>query len=962
MRLSLRYHAQPQRPACAALLRGADSAAWLRELGRWNLSAGQLRCFLVPESIHSVQPAGLLVLVAEGNALPADVLEPYGLEAGRLLVPVQATLWPATTPAELAGALLWPWQLLHPIIGLVGFDTTDELDLATLLDCGPAPASDWDHARPGPPPRPRLQRVQLLAPPAAELVATLGEDIGTSPLEELPGGRANAAGTALLDNLRRRALKVLRGLWQLRPRPLLIDWGFFGKVLGGAALVLGAIALAVFVASLLGSHSAAGLTTVVLLLGRLLFRQLGERKTQPAPRRPAASPAPARPSFGQRIERWLNGRIDNLEQKRQSELERLLRLFAENPAEALKYAIPLGGPYQDRGTAAPSAQLGGRATDFSLGGLGVGGRTDRWDLGAFQVSLRTQYEAAARLEAEAGRHRKAAYIFAKLLGDYNRAAAALEQGGFYREAATLYREHLNNPAAAAATLENGGLLLEAAELHIDMGQHEKAGDLYQRLDDPARAARHYERACEQQLALPNHLAAARLLADKLTDPTRAQEVLLQGWAHPQQPEACLRQYFELLAAAPAAALEAPVREILRHHTPPSRRVALLNVLSAVTDAHPTPELRATALDVAYEVVSTEATTGNPASVGLLRNFLPHDQLLAADCSRFATKQPPARRRAGPTGPVLAPQLDATITWSTATSYRQQWVAVGTRQGRLHLARGNWYGHVEYYSWLAELPGNFRIVLVADEAHGSRILLLPSEPVLLEAKVLPSNKHFAESLMVSCPPGHPTWPTRVALLPGGATATVRLAGTALVLERFAADGQPMPPITHELSPEALPMLAERGWPHELLYRNGTYYSFGANGLLWWSEKEVLGAYPLDFAFQLIASPYSAELRLALATDEGLLCWSPRQLPTGADIPIRPTDYPAEVDCRFVGAEYLVAVGVSGAALYQLSGETAEEVRAIEPDAGFVAVLTTASRQHFALLENTGCVTLHSLHDE
>ena len=134
------------------------------------------------------------------------------------------------------------------------------------------------------------------------------------------------------------------------------------------------------------------------------------------------------------------------------------------------------------------------------------------------------------------------------------------------------------------------------------------------------------------------------------------------------------------------------------------------------------------------------------------------------------------------------------------------------------------------------------------------------------------------------------------------------------------------------------------------------------MLWWSEKEVLGAYPLDFAFQLIASPYSAELLLALATDEGLLCWSPRQLPAGADIPIRPTDYPAEVDCRFVGAEHLVAVGVSGAALYQFSDEAVELVREIEADAAFVAGLTTASRQHFALLESNGRVTLHSLHGE
>jgi hypothetical protein len=137
MQLTLRYHPAAQRPARAAFLRGNDPAAWLRELGRWGLADGQLRCYLVPESIQSVRLAGLLVVVPEG-LLPADVLEPYGQVAGqRLYVPVRATLWPATTPEELQAGLLWPVQLLHPNIGLVGFDTTDELDLTTLLDCGP---------------------------------------------------------------------------------------------------------------------------------------------------------------------------------------------------------------------------------------------------------------------------------------------------------------------------------------------------------------------------------------------------------------------------------------------------------------------------------------------------------------------------------------------------------------------------------------------------------------------------------------------------------------------------------------------------------------------------------------------------------------------------------------------------------------------------------------------------------
>ena len=83
MHLTLRSHETAQRPARAAFLRGSDPAAWLRELSRWNLPAQQLTSYLVPESIRSVQVAGLFVIAT--GPVPADVLEPYGSEAaGRL--------------------------------------------------------------------------------------------------------------------------------------------------------------------------------------------------------------------------------------------------------------------------------------------------------------------------------------------------------------------------------------------------------------------------------------------------------------------------------------------------------------------------------------------------------------------------------------------------------------------------------------------------------------------------------------------------------------------------------------------------------------------------------------------------------------------------------------------------------------------------------------------------------------
>ncbi|UOQ70450.1 hypothetical protein [Hymenobacter cellulosilyticus] len=372
MQLTLRYHETAQRPVCAAFLRGSDPAAWLREMGRWDLDAAQLQCYLVPESIRSVQVAGLFVVASA--PLPADLLEPYGVVAGRLFVPVQAGLWPSTTPEELGRLLLWPRQLLHPSLGFIGFEAADELDLSTLLRTGPPRATDWGLARPGLPPKPRLLRVEILRPSAEEVVESIREDVGTEPLTQLLGSKESqpGPGSRLWLNLRHALLVAALGVVQAVR-------GFFGsellKVLGAAVgiLMLVLLFLGLFVSVGNGSFSGMGIVVAVVLM--LLARGIGSfmsgrvssggTSRQPVRRPTGSSGGPGGLS---RLERWLGGSIKDLEQKRQNEIERLLRLFGENMEEALKYAIPLGGSYQDRGTAAPSAHLGPRATDFSLGG------------------------------------------------------------------------------------------------------------------------------------------------------------------------------------------------------------------------------------------------------------------------------------------------------------------------------------------------------------------------------------------------------------------------------------------------------------------------------------------------------------------------------------------------------------------------------------------------------------------
>jgi tetratricopeptide (TPR) repeat protein len=596
MKLSLHLHNTPQHAPAAALVRGAGPGDWLREIGRWQVPAAALHCYVLPASLQSRAAVGLFVVVDGPAPLPADVREPYGVVADRLYVPLHAGLRPTASPDELAASLLWECQVFHPTIGLVGFDKTDCIDLADLLDCGPPAPADWTRALPGPPPAARLHSIRLLPPTTAEVLDSLRAGIGTAPLADIPGQPAPRTPLQqALDKLGQGALEA--GL---------AATSGLGKLLAGAAGALGA----------LGS------------LGNSVSGGNGQ----------VGGTGATGPGLLEKLQKWFAGNLEELEQQRRNEIQRLLDLFGQDMAEALKYALPLDSPYLNRGTAPPSSWLGPRATDFDLRGLGGGGRVDSWNLDAqTRLALTTRYREAAEQEVAAGRPKKAAYIYAHLLGDYRAAAKTLRKGGCFREAAALYRDHLHDTLTAAECLAEGGLLLEAIELYSSINQHEKAGDLYTQLGQPALAVPHYERAVAAAHNADNYLGAAALLVDKLARPTQAQQELLLGWDKGHRAEDCLRSYFDLSAAAQPEGLPTQLREFYQAHTLPAQVPDFLRVLVAVKEKYPSAELDLATRRLGYEIVSAETEAGNKIRLATLKKLLPTDRLIGPDCSRYVSR-------------------------------------------------------------------------------------------------------------------------------------------------------------------------------------------------------------------------------------------------------------------------------------------------------------------------------------
>ncbi len=396
--LSIHYSPQPLRDATAWFIGGEDPAEWLAEVTGWGVAIVDLTLFVVPKSAHDLSPLGVLVTAPTKiqPAVSSRVIR-FGRVAGRIYLPVEAVLSPPVGDSELAALLGTAFDafIWHPVAGLVGFEPGEGRSFAQLLAPPPRTESEWGNAHPGLPLNQRLRSVSPTEVPSAVQILAEGRgDIGTQKddLSQLPK-LPDESSPGMLTRMGAGGIAAVAraGQWMLDFLP----------------------------------HTASG------------------------------------PTWADRLQAWLAGVGQsaksqmNLLSARERELQRLLGLLERDPDQGLKFALPFGGEAH-RGLASPSGQLAPRDVNFSLDRLQGGGPADFWDVPPnIQHDLLREYRRLAERELKLGRHRRAAYIFAELVGDLAGAAAALVAGGHFREAAVLYRDRLKQPLEAARCLEQG---------------------------------------------------------------------------------------------------------------------------------------------------------------------------------------------------------------------------------------------------------------------------------------------------------------------------------------------------------------------------------------------------------------------------------------------------------------------------------------------------------------------------
>ncbi len=595
--LQLRYCESAQRPASAVILEGSNPSNWLNEICAWELSLNEIDLFPLPHSGTDLRVRDVLVSLpknAEAHRIPS-LAAGYGWFGKRLLIPCEATLFPLVTEREVDELLSVSERISvwHPQRGLIGFEAADLLTLADLVASSQLARTDWSAAKSGTGINSRLHSIEAVWPESPEeIIKQAGQGIGSKG----------------------------KDLSKLNPK------GIAGKAVG--------------VAGLMG-----GLALTPAALAAKMIQSVAPKSRQ----RAGGTQAPGQ------LESWASDILRNsakLFDKRLREIDKLMKMLKESPDEGLKYAIPMGG--EGTGVAGiAGASLMSRLVDFNLMNIlgSGGGPTDYWAMPyEVQQELFHRYRELAEREVHLGRHRRAAYIYAELLGDFNGAASVLVAGKHYREAAVIYRDKLYRPKEAAECLENGGLFTDAIKIYRDLSMFEKVGDLYRKLHDEELAVAAYRRTAQSASESGNYLEAARILDEKIESPDEALGELKMGWKSSSRVKECLEKTFEIQARLGRhAETSSLIGELRDQRFSQGRAVAIVAALGTVVRNSPDAKLQVQAADASRVLVS-RTIQSEPQSarqlLGLLEKLAPEDRLLKRDTARYLKQNRPQYLRRG----------------------------------------------------------------------------------------------------------------------------------------------------------------------------------------------------------------------------------------------------------------------------------------------------------------------------
>lgn len=891
MELQLAPRERPNDDISAAYLEGSVMD-WFAEISFWSVDPNELKIYFVPKDITHNECKGIFVIF--NGAIPKSncIRRPYTSVSEGFYIPADAELFPIVSPEEIGRIKLWDIQFFYRGTGLVGFEHEDAQVLSDLVEMPGQDERVWVAALPTVPALPQLRAVALEQIEGFDAVDQLKSLVDIKPLSEIPES----------DDLKNKwsagTVKILKPLINLGIWILLI-LAFIGKF-------------------------------ILQLIGFLL------------PRAVSAMANRATPSLLQQLEGWINKRMDALEKQRDTELNRLVKLFDKDKDLALQYAIPLSSAYLDRGKARSSGKLTRRSLNFNFNSFGFWGAADAWDIGNYQWVLKQKYEKAATDAMAEGDYKRAAYIYAHLLADFSRAAKALEDGKHYREAAAIYKDHLKNMLHAAQCLEKGGLLNEAIDLYIKLEHYETVGDLYLRLGQEDKAAKYFEEVISSSLKSGDHLKAAEIIESKFGDLERSQAVLLEGWNDNNKAELCLARYFKIVEARGIPLIPA-VTEFYGAYVRSANDIIFLYVLADLAAASENQELKDEALSICYQIVHQQKSRGDFSALKMLGRFMPEDRLIHQDVHRYVIKHEKKIRKQPVNYQI---RLEAGTVWKDFVVFHDQLLGVGSNGKMVRLLRMNW-DRKEEYSYLADANAYSDLVLLADPEVSVMVLVVSSEISNREV-LLKSSSFFERTVALR----QVNWIGKDNIGftrdPNGNISVLKVQGQELML------------LTHDLYGKLLSscICTLNGYEavadevhfsnSQLYWRKDHIYFARMDALLRVNEVGAVECLDLESSvLSFSVSNVHAALKIAVLTLDGCLLVLPSFNGMEIGIPLFGTDFSAGI-VQLLPNNHLVLAAARKARVYEIGGNEAKFLFEVDTDQDIMKVIPVPRRGHFALI--------------
>lgn len=652
------------------------------------------------------------------------------------------------------------------------------------------------------------------------------------------------------------------------------------------------------------------------------------------------------------VYQWMQQQLENLQEKRDKELQRLLDMFDEDLREALQYAIPLGSQHASRGVAPPSSSLSKRNTHFSLGGLaGGGGPVDAWDVDRYYEQLHKKYMAAALQAIENKDFKQAAYIYAHLLQDYYLAAKALVQGGFFREAAALYRDYLNRPLPAAECLVQGGLLLEAIEIYKELDMYEMVGDLYIKLEQADLAHNYYRKSVQAAQQRNDLIKAAVLLEEKLHAPDEALRLLYRGWHSYNRAADHLDLYFDVVSRHTPEQLPLHIRKVYQKSAP-EQLPLFLQVMLLVHNKHSSPAVKQAATDLSMHIISDQVKQGNTQHLLLLKQFLPEDKQLPADLFRYKStvatqskKLMNGRRINLPTG----------ITWAGMMRHNLQLFIIGINVHSFYLLRISSEFEIEQYVWPMPLIPMFEYIVSGfPETNRLMIYLNPENDLEDQPKILPANTHFKYGMSVSFPNFLQQHVVGFVAKIAGAVTQIALNEGILGIWHYTGDGELDRQYICTLEGNSI-YCADKPLPTPVYQRNECYY-FLLETTLYCVDDSGITTYlhPAPPIYLLTAVPMVSTIMFGL-TKMGLVSIQiNKQQMSIVDAPV-PVSHRV-VSMAWIPGGHVVAVGDQLASIFKVDGALLKLEHEIRLEEEPEAVIEGSVRGEFILLGKSKMLTV------